>query len=737
MVKYMFRESLPLAKERFGVYIEDKNNFARVPHAKKQLEVLTALIKATFHAYGEIGIYDPEKLAKIDFLNQPELLVQLVEESASRDDVKPKLDMVKMCEVTKNWMNYMISRDFPPLTPHHTQAFTVLMMSRFFHDYLKDVEREEKGGGGGFTFFSRPKLELRAFIAQMATGEGKSIVIAMLAVFMVQLHGLKVHILENNEGLLERDYAQNKPFFDAFGIHCSIDLMDPEAQVVYCLKSRINQMFLRNMLEGKLDEELGQTVIIVDEVDDLVVNENPNSNYVKEDAERTPDLRKCFGALKDDEIVMPRGVTTVKIWEDAQKCVREAAAKAEGRDYRIVVEEGRKVAVMLVDGVIPKVRRSAMWLSFLNYKIGGHEPIAESPFATVCTPYVFNKYRGIFGLSGSVGGQAELTYLASTYGAVKFEVPRFLDTCTGDARKIVLNHGVELVGGEAQLIARVTQLCAKHVQKVPVLVITSGPDELLKVLNAVKATNGIHADEVQRFSLFDEHGRSLKDQWETLIADATKRLGGPTDNRCRVTVTDRFGGRGHDYQVMDKEANANGGMIVVATSVPDEREWIQWRGRTARQDRPGQFHVVLNRTAEPFTSHSGLASQLESMGSPDDRLARLLEVSDENIGATLKKYEREQAVGEMVNELTEAYFQRYPRAFDSAWPSTEHRQSDLQLRALFEQLAASKGATLKDVQKMAKDKLDIALEDTTTWTFSDFFGPKKTAQMSSVVGAGM
>ena len=35
----------------------------------------------------------------------------------------------------------------------------------------------------------------------------------------------------------------------------------------------------------------------------------------------------------------------------------------------------------------------------------------------------------------------------------------------------------------------------------------------------------------------------------TIIDDATKRLGGPADNRCRVTVTDRFGGRGHDYQV--------------------------------------------------------------------------------------------------------------------------------------------------------------------------------------------
>ena len=54
---------------------------------------------------------------------------------------------------------------------------------------------------------------------------------------------------------------------------------------------------------------------------------------------------------------------------------------------------------------------------------------------------------------------------------------------------------------------------------------------------------------MQRFSLFDADGRSLRDKWETLIADATKRLGGSADNRCRVTVTDRFGGRGHDYQV--------------------------------------------------------------------------------------------------------------------------------------------------------------------------------------------
>ena len=52
-------------------------------------------------------------------------------------------------------------------------------------------------------------------------------------------------------------------------------------------------------------------------------------------------------------------------------------------------------------------------------------------------------------------------------------------------------------------------------------------------------------------------------------------FGGKDESRCRVTITDKFGGRGHDFQVIDKEANANGGMLVIATSIPDEREWIQ------------------------------------------------------------------------------------------------------------------------------------------------------------------
>ena len=175
-----------------------------------------------------------------------------------------------------------------------------------------------------------------------------------------------------------------------------------------------------------------------------------------------------------------------------------------------------------------------------------------------------------------------------------------------------------------------------------------------------------------------------------IIDDATKRLGGAEDKRCRVTVNDRFGGRGHEFQVVDKEANANGGMLVMATSIPDEREWIQWKGRTARQDRPGQFYVILDEKAKPFTTKSGLASKVknakvssgEKKGHPDHdaRVEMMLDVADDGIGDKLKAFEGEQASGEKLNEVAMRYFQKHPRHFDDPWPQLEKYPTDREFR---------------------------------------------------------
>ena len=47
-----------------------------------------------------------------------------------------RVGMILMTEITTKWMQMMVDKKYPPLTPHHTQAFTVLMMSHFYGDYL-------------------------------------------------------------------------------------------------------------------------------------------------------------------------------------------------------------------------------------------------------------------------------------------------------------------------------------------------------------------------------------------------------------------------------------------------------------------------------------------------------------------------------------------------------------------------------------------------------------------------
>lgn len=66
------------------------------------------------------------------------------------------------------------------------------------------------------------------------------------------------------------------------------------------------------------------------------------------------------------------------------------------------------------DGNLPKVPLTSPWLQYMNYKHCGIKPSAQSRHACVCTPYIFNKYKGIFGLTASVGGKAELDYLTKT-----------------------------------------------------------------------------------------------------------------------------------------------------------------------------------------------------------------------------------------------------------------------------------------------------------------------------------
>jgi len=88
---------------------------------------------------------------------------------------------------------------------------------------------------------------------------------------------------------------------------------------------------------------------------------------------------------------------------------------------------------------------------------------------------------------------------------------------------------------------------------------------------------------------------------EPLTEARTSAVEEKTEKRqaWRITVTTAEGGRGHDYRVVDPSIDEQGGLLLILTFVPwSEREWIQFLGRTGRQDHAGQYAVFLSQEDE-------------------------------------------------------------------------------------------------------------------------------------------
>ena len=84
-------------------------------------------------------------------------------------------------------------------------------------------------------------------------------------------------MLANNQSLLERDYADFKPFYDAFGLKTgkSTDELATadDYDIYYCLKKHNSNFFNKSIVDGSLGdpekagEGMAGIVLIVDEVD--------------------------------------------------------------------------------------------------------------------------------------------------------------------------------------------------------------------------------------------------------------------------------------------------------------------------------------------------------------------------------------------------------------------------------------------------------------------------------------
>merc|ERR1719428_1787458 len=98
----------------------------------------------------------------------------------------------------------------------------------------------------------------------------------------------------------------------------------------------------------------------------------------------------------------------------------------------------------------------------------------------ICKKSCFSSYSFIFGLTGSLGTDAEQAYTRKHFNASTFMVPPFLDTCRGTTRPRPRCIHTTVEKDANKQLCRTVDTVKRSCVSVPVLVVVRDPDRVSK-----------------------------------------------------------------------------------------------------------------------------------------------------------------------------------------------------------------------------------------------------------------
>lgn len=462
-------------------------------------------------------------------------------------------------------------------------------------------------------------------LAEMATGEGKSLV-AALAAATAALARMPTHVVTVNDYLAERDAIEMQPLFDWLGLRVGSIPHEatPEERratylcdVVYASNKEISFDYLRDTLRmgaghGPMRLKLGRlragddtrpimrglSFAIVDEADSVLVDDARTPlilsqqtdiaaeaawartaydlaarmyvdlHYETKPRERRTELTD-FGKTRLEEFTKPLDA----LWHN--KVQREQAVTQAlnaqlyfKRGDQYVVQDGK---VVIVDEYTGRLMPERSWNDGLHQLVEHKEgvDITARKLAIARTTYqrFFRRYLRLSGMSGTA---LELRAEVSTV----YRMPTLpLATRLKVRRR---NLGTRILRDEAHkwraVVDSVTRIRA---QGRPILLGTR------TVAASEAAHAALDAAGIEHFVL-----NAMNDAEEGALIARAGEAG-------RVTVATNMAGRGVHISVPDAVVEAGGLHVILTERHDSARIDRQLIGRCARQGQPGSYEAVL------------------------------------------------------------------------------------------------------------------------------------------------
>lgn len=463
-------------------------------------------------------------------------------------------------------------------------------------------------------------------LAQVKTGEGKSLICTLLA-FVLGMQNRAVDVISSSPYLSKRDAEKFKSFFAQFGLiakHICHEKLEPEhfnAHILYGTASDFEFAIMREKLWFHRFFERRPVkcfdCVIVDEVDNLTIDTQLNTARLSIPApfsyewvytplykalEKNPQL--TIGELREilitwenskyQPLVANIDDEQLEQWKTSALRAQELKVKD---DYVIELEKRggeKQPTIVIVDkNNCGRLQWGCRWSGglheFVEVKHVAVQKESLTPLAMSHAVF-YQRYSSLFGLTGTLGSQVERKQISSIYGVRLFDVPPFRPCIRKDTDPKIYARD------ETYLQAIYEEVQEKIALKRPVLVICSNIKDSEKISDYLKS-KGVSN---QVYNELQEENE------ETII-----RLAGQPG---KVTVATNNAGRGTDI-ILTSESIKNGGLHVVVTFYPDSlRVEEQAIGRAGRQGQPGSSSIFMKGHDLPFfdmlTGNLGIHRQL-------------------------------------------------------------------------------------------------------------------------------
>ncbi len=463
-------------------------------------------------------------------------------------------------------------------------------------------------------------------IAEMATGEGKTITAALPAI-TAALAGMPAHVITVNDYLAERDLAKLEPVYRLFGLTTGLIVEGREpperraaycADIVYGTNKEITFDYLRDQaalgrnrgaarrrvaeLFGRGGAPLtirGLHFAVVDEADSIFIDEARTPLILSAEVPADDDglylgALELAGRLEEGRHYrIKEDQRAIEITDRGKHTVAELAAGLPHRPWRIRAAREQMASqalsalhlfhrdrdyvvvddkVQIVDESTGRTMADRSWEGGLHQMVEVKEQVsltgARNTLARITYQRFFRRYRRLSGMSGTVREVAG--ELWADFGLRVTPVP----TNRPRIRKH-RGHALYADAGEKWVaVADAVERVKREEAGRPILVGTRSVADSEAVSAALTARGVAHRVLNAR-----------QDGEEAEIVAVAGRIGA-------VTVATNMAGRGTDIELA-AEARAAGGLHVILTAFHEtQRIDRQLYGRAGRQGDPGSTEAI-------------------------------------------------------------------------------------------------------------------------------------------------